>query len=485
MPQARGEREQLLRVIPALESHVRERATDYYLLINVFVPPWNLDAIFVAPRGIAAVEFKVVGFPIYLRANGPGYLIQPDGSRQIWLDPRRSPFHQACDYRSALYTHVLENRSRILLPQKLQALDERPPRIDLGRQLRAFLVIGPRLLPGSDINVGEVPYFRAVDEPELAYRLDDELAAGVELTTGEIGGFLDKLNVRELSRTEAGIPGVAATAATIGTGEATAVLGEREQGEAASSAPAVDSATEPQSRPRFPRSSAIAIGSSGPNRPQPGAAASRRSVLTTPAASRWSRLGWTALLAVAAVAVLAGVLRLAVGAGPVPASPAAMSATATVAVGIRESPSPSASPRTSTAPATPRTTERAATQTYGPVATIRPGVTLAITELEPAAPYTSNLRATFKMTNSGPGDFWPRFDPSEITMTEDTGRIHRFQFVYWPPGEGPPGPMPPGSIAVFRVDFESGGLSTTTSKVEITFGTISGLTGPTVGWAIP
>jgi len=452
-PTDRQELEQLRRVIRVLEEHFAGRQTVHYLVVQPFVQPFNLDALLITPRKFFVLEFKSIRDRFEITGGGLSYRYRDDGNREPW--DQQNQYQRVRSYNFALLDHIRKHRDEFLSPAKLEAFDEY-------RQVHGMLVVQFRH-PDSIVGV-DVSYFSVSGESEIGFRID-EYSNAVELTEAELLAFLGTFTgVRELSREEAGL--LAPAAAASGAALPIPVAAHLPPNQptlipSAASRPRAAMAGPPSSGPPSPPDA--------PHRPQ----ASDQLPPAPPAAARlgmWPRVVWIGIVLFAAFAVLAGLLRPAVGDVRVvdSARPSASSIPGVVAA--------------TQAPTTPSPSPTIAA--FGPTATVRPGVTLAVTDLQPAAPYTSNLRATFKITNASGAEFWPRFDPTEVTMTEDSGRRHTFQFAYWPPGQGPPGPMPTGASTTFDIEFAGGGLSPSTSRVDIRFGSVSGVTGLIVSWPI-
>ncbi len=164
--------------------------TRFCVLANFIVNNCPIDLAVVKNNGLAVIELKQVGGPVFGGENGDWTVY--DGKKRIVLrgGSKGNPANQVSAYRIAFLQFLERNRDKFLQPRVGPG-----PRLD---HVKGIVALSPRIPEGSEIDLPEIPSLKVIGLDELHREIFLMRSFQLVLTAKEITSLLE--NVLRLHR---------------------------------------------------------------------------------------------------------------------------------------------------------------------------------------------------------------------------------------------------------------------------------------------
>lgn len=164
------------RAIVALANGLERLESLYLLLANFNVGGRTIDLAVIKQDAIFIIELKHCDGKLFGGVNGPWYLEDANGQRKRLNPGRKNPYNQVISYYYSLTNFLNEQRGEFLTEQKASQVNF--------RSCRRAVVIAPRIMEGSDLQLDWKVELKGLDE--LPAFLLTERSAEISLSEEEM-----------------------------------------------------------------------------------------------------------------------------------------------------------------------------------------------------------------------------------------------------------------------------------------------------------
>ena len=159
--------------------------TRFCVLANFIVNNSPIDLAVVKNNGLAVIELKQIGGPVFGGENGD-WVIR-EGKKQIVLrgGSKGNPANQVSAYRIAFLQFLDSHRDKFLQPRVGTG-----PRLD---HVKGIVALSPRIPEGSEIDLPEIPSLKVIGLDELHREIFLTRSSQLALTPKEISRLLENV----------------------------------------------------------------------------------------------------------------------------------------------------------------------------------------------------------------------------------------------------------------------------------------------------
>jgi len=159
--------------------------TRFCVLANFIVNGSPIDLAVIKNNGLAVIELKQVGGPVFGGENGDWFIL--DGNKKIILrgGSKGNPYNQVSAYRISFLKFLNSHSEKFLLPRRGPG-----PRLD---HVKGIVALAPNIPAGSEIDSPELSWFKVVGLDELHREIFMTRSSQLALTPKEITSLLENV----------------------------------------------------------------------------------------------------------------------------------------------------------------------------------------------------------------------------------------------------------------------------------------------------
>lgn len=159
--------------------------TRFCVLANFMVNYSPIDLAVVKNNGLAIIELKQVGGPVFGGENGDWIIREGNKQKVLRGGSKGNPYNQVITYRISFLKFLDSHRSKFLQPRV--GLE---PRFD---HVNGIVALAPTIPKGSEIDLPEVPWLKVVGLDELHREIFLTRSSRLALTSKEITRLLENV----------------------------------------------------------------------------------------------------------------------------------------------------------------------------------------------------------------------------------------------------------------------------------------------------
>ena len=159
--------------------------TRFCVLANFMVNYSPIDLAVVKNNGLAVIELKQVGGPVFGGENGDWIIREGNKQKVLRGGSKGNPYNQVITYRISFLKFLDSHRSKFLQPRV--GLE---PRFD---HVNGIVALAPTIPKGSEIDLPEVPWLKVVGLDELHREIFLTRSSRLALTSKEITRLLENV----------------------------------------------------------------------------------------------------------------------------------------------------------------------------------------------------------------------------------------------------------------------------------------------------
>ncbi len=181
----RHETQALVAFLTNMQAAYEAEPTRFYVLANFRVNYSPIDLAVIKKDGLAVIELKQVGGPVFGGENGDWTI--RDGDREIILKggSKGNPYNQVIDYRISFLKFLDARRDKFLVRRQGSN-----PRFD---QVKGLVTLAPSIPVGSDIDLSREVWLKVIGLDDLHHEVFRMKSHQLELTSKEIKILLEKV----------------------------------------------------------------------------------------------------------------------------------------------------------------------------------------------------------------------------------------------------------------------------------------------------